>query len=216
VLSTGYDILFFWVARMMMFGPVRDDGVQAFDELYLHGLVRDGPGQEDVQSKGNVIDPLEWLEQYGADALRFTLARGANPGSDQAIAEEWGLRLPELLHQAVERHPVRVGQRAHRGYSGAAARGADRRGPVDPGPGWTLWCPKWTDCFEDFQFAKLCDALYHFTWDEFCDWYLELAKVQIAAGRVDGTRAVLGHVLDVLLRLMHPVIRSSPRSCGRR
>ena len=89
VLITGYDILFFWVARMMMFGLYAMDGVQPFHTIALHGLVRDQFGKKMSKSKGNSVDPIEFMDKYGADALRFTLARGANPGKDQALAEDW-------------------------------------------------------------------------------------------------------------------------------
>jgi valyl-tRNA synthetase len=89
VLVTGYDILFFWVARMMIFGLFAMDGEQPFDVIALHGLVRDKNGKKMSKSRGNTIDPIEFMDRYGADALRFTLARGANPGTDQALAEEW-------------------------------------------------------------------------------------------------------------------------------
>ena len=89
VLVTGYDILFFWVARMMMFGLFAMDGVQPFHTIALHGLVRDQFGKKMSKSKGNTVDPIEFMDKYGADALRFTLARGANPGKDQALAEDW-------------------------------------------------------------------------------------------------------------------------------
>src|SRR6201991_2393438 len=89
VLVTGYDILFFWVARMMMFGLYAMDDVQPFDVVNLHGMVRDGHGKKMSKSFGNVVDPLDWIDRYGADATRFPLARGANPGSDVPISEEW-------------------------------------------------------------------------------------------------------------------------------
>ena len=94
MLVTGYDILFFWVVRMMMFGlyATRDaDGEPQvpFHTVALHGLVRDQYGKKMSKSKGNTVDPLQWIEDYGADAVRFTLARGSNPGADQAIATEW-------------------------------------------------------------------------------------------------------------------------------
>ncbi|MEY3347102.1 MAG: hypothetical protein RIR40_827, partial [Actinomycetota bacterium] len=89
VLVTGYDILFFWVARMMIFSLFAMDGKQPFNVIALHGLVRDKHGKKMSKSKGNVIDPLEFMDKYGSDALRFALARGANPGTDQALAEEW-------------------------------------------------------------------------------------------------------------------------------
>ena len=89
VLVTGYDILFFWVARMMMFGLYAMDDVQPFNVVNLHGMVRDGHGKKMSKSFGNVVDPMDWIDTYGADALRFTLARGANPGTDVPIGEEW-------------------------------------------------------------------------------------------------------------------------------
>uniref|UniRef100_UPI00404A9200 valine--tRNA ligase n=2 Tax=Candidatus Nanopelagicus sp. TaxID=2518620 RepID=UPI00404A9200 len=89
VLITGYDILFFWVARMMIMGLFAMDGKQPFDVIVLHGLVRDQFGKKMSKSRGNTIDPIEFMDKYGSDALRFTLARGANPGTDQALAEDW-------------------------------------------------------------------------------------------------------------------------------
>ena len=89
VLVTGYDILFFWVARMMMFGLYAMDGRQPFDVVALHGMVRDQYGKKMSKSFGNVVDPLDWIDRFGADATRFTLARGANPGADVPVSEEW-------------------------------------------------------------------------------------------------------------------------------
>ncbi|MDQ3403532.1 MAG: valine--tRNA ligase [Actinomycetota bacterium] len=207
VLSTGYDILFFWVARMMMFGLYAQDGVQPFDHVYLHGLIRDAQGKKMSKSRGNVIDPLDWLDRFGADATRFTLARGANPGSDMALAEDW---------VAGSRNFCTKLWNASRF---ALMNGATTAVPVPDRASLTdadRWILDLADTlvsdvdamFDGFQFAKLCDALYHFTWDQYCDWYLELAKVQIAEGgaRAESTRAVLGHVLDTVLRLLHPVI----------
>ena len=110
MLVTGYDILFFWVARMMMFGLYAmrgrppEDAVP-FRTVVLHGLVRDQFGKKMSKSRGNTVDPLDWIDRFGADAVRFTLARGASPGSDIAISEEWAAGLAELLQQAVERRP---------------------------------------------------------------------------------------------------------------
>jgi len=207
VLSTGYDILFFWVVRMMMFGLYAMDGKQPFDHVYLHGLIRDAAGKKMSKSRGNVIDPLDWLDRFGADATRFTLVRGANPGSDMAISEDWagGSR--------------NFGNKLWNATRFALMNGATTARPVPARESLTdadRWILDLADTlvsdadklFEDYQFAKLCDALYHFTWDELCDWYLELAKVQIAEGgeRADATRAVLGHVFDTVLRLLHPLI----------
>ncbi|MGH3757310.1 valine--tRNA ligase [Actinophytocola sp.] len=207
LLVTGYDILFFWVARMMMFGLYAMDGVQPFDHVFLHGLVRDATGKKMSKSRGNVIDPLDWLDRFGADATRFTLARGANPGADMAISEEWaggsrnfGNKLWNATRFALMQGATVAGELPAR----AALTDADR---------WILdrtdaVVSEVDDLFEGYQFAKLCDALYHFTWDELCDWYLEVAKVQMADGgeRAEATRAVLGHVFDIVLRLLHPLI----------
>ena len=206
VLSTGYDILFFWVARMMMFGLYAMDDVQPFDHVYLHGLIRDAHGKKMSKSRGNVIDPLDWLDRYGADALRFTLARSANPGTDMALAEEWAAGSRNFCTKLW--NATRF----------ALTNGATTAVPVPPRDELTdadRWILDRTDAlvsevdqlFEDFQFAKLSESLYHFVWDEFCDWYLELAKVQIAEGgaRADATRAVLGTTLDIVLRLLHPI-----------
>jgi valyl-tRNA synthetase len=208
VLSTGYDILFFWVVRMMMFGVQEMDGVQPFDHVYLHGLIRDAQGKKMSKSRGNVIDPLEWMDAYGADATRFTLARGANPGGDMALADEWaaGSRNFGTKLWNASKFAMMNGASVSAGLPAAAElTEADR---------WILGrlgalVSEVDGLFEDFQFAKVAAALYQFTWNELCDWYLELAKVQLYQGdeaRVAATRSVLGHVLDTVLRLLHPFI----------
>jgi valyl-tRNA synthetase len=207
VLVTGYDILFFWVARMMMFGLYAMDGVQPFDHVFLHGLIRDASGKKMSKSRGNAIDPLDWLDRYGADATRFTLARGANPGADMAIAEEWAAGSRNFCTKLwnATRFAVQIaGASATAELPGRAELTDADRWILD---GADALVAEVDGLFERFEFAKLCERLYHFTWDEFCDWYVELAKVQLAEGgaRADSTRAVLGHVLDAVLRLMHPV-----------
>jgi valyl-tRNA synthetase len=209
VLVTGYDILFFWVARMMMMGlyALRDRGPAGavpFQHVFLHGLIRDQFGKKMSKSRGNTIDPLVLMDVYGADALRFTLARGSNPGADMALSEEW---------VAGSRN---FGTKLWNATRFALANGADPNGEIDPDQltDADLWIldrvgavvAEVDTLLEDFQFAKATELLYHFTWDELCDWYLELAKVQIAGGsaRAATTRAVLGNTFDVLLRLLHP------------
>ncbi|WP_018685187.1 valine--tRNA ligase [Actinokineospora enzanensis] len=206
VLSTGYDILFFWVARMMMFGLYAMDGKQPFDHVYLHGLIRDAQGKKMSKSRGNVIDPLDWLDRFGADATRFTLARGANPGSDMALAEEWAAGSRNFCTKLWNASRFALSNGA------TVAVALPARDSLTDADRWILdaadsLVSEVDSLFEAFQFAKLCDALYHFVWDLYCDWYLELAKVQIAEGgaRADATRAVLGHVLDTVLRLLHPI-----------
>jgi valyl-tRNA synthetase len=213
VLVTGYDILFFWVARMMMFGLYAMSGADPdqsvpFRAIALHGLVRDQYGKKMSKSRGNTVDPLDWIDRFGADATRFTLARGASPGGDVAISEEWVAGARNFCNKLwnAARFALLNGADAATGVpSPAALTVADR---------WILSrlaavTAEVDELFEQFEFAKACEALYHFAWDEFCDWYLELAKVPLAGADVraaEATRAVLGHVLDRLLRLMHPVM----------
>jgi valyl-tRNA synthetase len=205
VLVTGYDILFFWVARMMIFGLFAMDGKQPFDVIALHGLVRDKHGKKMSKSKGNVIDPLEFMDKYGADALRFALARGANPGTDQALADEWiaGARNFATKVWNATRFAM---------MNGATIEGElPARSELNHIDRWILDLLDSTiteidSLYENFEFAKASDALYHFAWDEVCDWYLELVKDSFAKGGAEAgkSKRVLGHVLDQLLRLMHP------------
>ncbi|WP_328611843.1 valine--tRNA ligase [Amycolatopsis sp. NBC_00345] len=208
VLSTGYDILFFWVVRMMMFGVQEMDGAQPFDHVYLHGLIRDAQGKKMSKSRGNVIDPLEWMDAYGADATRFTLARGANPGGDMALADEWAAGSRNFCTKLWNASKFAM-------MNGASAAGElPAAAELTEADRWILGrlgalVSEVDGLFEDFQFAKVAAALYQFTWNELCDWYLELAKVQLYQGedaRVEATRSVLGHVLDTVLRLLHPFI----------
>ncbi|MEU8411761.1 valine--tRNA ligase [Amycolatopsis japonica] len=207
VLVTGYDILFFWVVRMMMFG-LYATGEAPFKTIALHGMVRDQFGKKMSKTAGNGVDPIEWMDKYGTDALRFTLTRGANPGTDVPIGEEWvaGSRnFTTKLWNATKF---------------AMMNGADANAPLPPAAELTE-ADRWilgrlgnvveevTGYLADYQFAKATDTLYQFTWTELCDWYLELSKVQVFQGdeaRVTATRAVLGHVFDTVLKLLHPFI----------
>ena len=207
VLVTGYDILFFWVARMMIMGLFAMDGKQPFDVIVLHGLVRDQFGKKMSKSRGNTIDPIEFMDKYGSDALRFTLARGANPGTDQALAEDWvaGSRNFATKLWNATRFAM---------LNGANVSGdlpaADQLNAID---NWILTRLDQTiaeadELFEKFEFAKACELIYHFAWDDLCDWYLELSKSTFSAAgaEADKSKRVLGQVLDQLLRLMHPVM----------
>ena len=211
VLHTGYDIIFFWVARMMMFGLYAMDGVEPFKHIVLSGLVRDQYGKKMSKSKGNVVDPLEWMDKYGSDAVRFGLLRGANPGTDQAIAEEWIEGARNFCNKVWNATRFALMNGA---YVPAELPAADRLTVEDR---WILSrlnevVAEADALYEDFQFAKTMEVLYHFAWDEVCDWYIELAKLRLPIGvadddpAADTARAVLGHVLDVMLRLLHPVV----------
>jgi valyl-tRNA synthetase len=234
VLVTGYDILFFWVARMMMFGLYamsdRDpaDAVP-FRDVALHGLVRDATGKKMSKSRGNAVDPLDWIDRFGADATRFTLARGANPGSDVPVSDEWAAGSRNFCNKLwnAARFALGHGARVPRALPDAGSLSVPDR--------WILSrlstvIAQVDQDIERFELAKACETLYHFAWDEVCDWYLELAKIPLAsapAGAGDDagsgdpasagpdagadaaaetTRDVLGLVLDHLLKLLHPIM----------
>ncbi len=205
VLVTGYDILFFWVARMMMMGIFAMDGVAPFPVIALHGLVRDRFGKKMSKSRGNTIDPLEFMDRYGADALRFALAQKANPGTDQALAEEWvgaSRNFATKLWNAT-RFAIMNGANVDGELPAQSSLNA-----IDK---WILSRLSETisevdHLLESYEFARACDLIYHFAWDDLCDWYLELSKETFASGNSEGTKRVLGHVLDQLLKLMHPVM----------
>jgi valyl-tRNA synthetase len=221
VLVTAYDILFFWVARMMMFGTfaakitpeLLGEGPGGrpqvpFTDLFLHGLVRDEHGRKMSKSLGNGIDPMDWVAEYGADALRFTLARGANPGVDLPVgadAAQSSRNFATKLFNATKfalLNGARIGELPAREELTDADRWIlDRLEQVRAD----------VDAFlDDYQFAKANEELYHFAWDEVCDWYLEIAKTQIPREEIDqrgrNTQLVLGRVLDVVLRLLHPAM----------
>ena len=205
VLVTGYDILFFWVVRMMMMSTFAMDGVAPFKTIMLHGLVRDQFGKKMSKSTGNVIDPIEFMDKYGADALRFTLARGANPGTDQALAEDWigGSRNFATKLWNATRFAMMNGANV----SGALPE-ASTLNAVDR---WILSRLSETLrdvdlLLENYEFARASETLYHFAWDDLCDWYLELSKETFASDNKAGSQRVLGQVLDQLFRVLHPLM----------
>jgi valyl-tRNA synthetase len=217
VLVTGYDILFFWVARMMMFGTfVADDpaitldgkrGPQVpFENVFLHGLIRDEFGRKMSKSRGNGIDPLDWVDQFGADALRFTLARGASPGGDLSIGEDHARASRNFATKLFNATRFAL-------MNGAAPAPLPETGDLTDADRWILGRleavrAEVDSAFDGYEFGRACESLYHFAWDEFCDWYVELAKVQVAEGgnREKYTTSVLSAVLDTLLKLLHPVM----------
>jgi valyl-tRNA synthetase len=207
VLVTGYDILFFWVARMMLMGLFAMDGKQPFDVIALHGLVRDQFGKKMSKSRGNTVDPIEFMDKYGSDALRFTLAKGANPGTDQALAEDWiaGSRNFATKLWNASRFAMMNGANV--------AGNLPARSDLTAIDNWILSrldqsISQVDDLFERYEFAKACELIYHFAWDDLCDWYLELSKSTFSAGgkQAENSQRVLGEVLDQLMRLMHPVM----------
>ena len=221
VLVTAYDILFFWVARMMMFGTfagthtpeLLGEGTDGrpqvpFKDLYLHGLVRDEQGRKMSKSLGNGIDPMDWVRDYGADALRFTLARGANPGVDLPLGSDAAAAARNFATKLFNATKFAL-------MNGAGVATLPNRAELSDADRWILdraeeVRAKVDDYLDDYQFAKANELLYHFTWDELCDWYLEIAKTQIPRDGVSeqgrNTQIVLGRVLDVVLRLLHPTM----------
>ena len=221
VLVTAYDILFFWVARMMMFGTfagthtpeLLGEGAEGrpqvpFKDLYLHGLVRDEQGRKMSKSLGNGIDPMDWVRDYGADALRFTLARGANPGVDLPLGSDAAAAARNFATKLFNATKFAL-------MNGAGVAALPNREELSDADRWILdraeeVRAKVDAYLDDYQFAKANELLYHFTWDELCDWYLEIAKTQIPRDGISeqgrNTQIVLGRVLDVVLRLLHPTM----------
>ena len=202
VLVTGFDIIFFWVARMMMMGLHLMDDVP-FRTVFIHGLVRDERGQKMSKSKGNVIDPLALVEQYGADALRFAVAASCGPGRDVKLGAA-----------KVE------GQRAFVTKLWNAAKFGEMNGfaaASEPGPA-TLPISRWllaeanqliADCtatLDAYRLDEYAAAIYRFTHGTYCDWFLELAKPGLQRADADELRQVGGYVFGVLIRLMHPAM----------
>ena len=221
VLVTAYDILFFWVARMMMFGTfagthtpeLLGEGAEGrpqvpFKDLFLHGLVRDEQGRKMSKSLGNGIDPMDWVRDYGADALRFTLARGANPGVDLPLGSDAAAAARNFATKLFNATKFAL-------MNGAGVAALPNREELSDADRWILdraeeVRAKVDAYLDDYQFAKANELLYHFTWDELCDWYLEIAKTQIPRDGMSeqgrNTQIVLGRVLDVVLRLLHPTM----------
>ena len=205
VLITGFDIIFFWVARMMMMGLHFMQEVP-FKDVYIHALVRDEHGAKMSKSKGNVIDPLELIDKYGADAMRFTLAAMAAMGRDIRLAESrvagyrnFGTKLWNAARFLQMNEAARDAT-----FDPMAARGRLNRWIVSEATRTTRAV---TEALDAYRFNDAAAAIYHFTWDVFCDWYLELIKPVLKDGDAAAqkeTRATAAWALDVILKLLHP------------
>jgi valyl-tRNA synthetase len=200
LMSTGFDIIFFWVARMIMMG-LKFRGQIPFRRVFINGLVRDVKRRKMSKSEGNIINPLEMIDRYGTDALRFTLAALAVPGMDLALSEE---RMAG--YQAFANKIWNASRFVLMNLKG---------GPFEhPADGLTL-ADRWirsrlagitarlNASLEEYRFYEAADLMYHFVWHEFCDWYVEFAKVGLREGSA-ATEAVLADALDRILRLLHP------------
>lgn len=210
VLVTGFDILFFWVARMMMMG-LKFMGEVPFRDVYIHGLVRDERGEKYSKTKGNVVDPLEWIERFGADALRFTLASLTMPGND--------LKLSESRTQGY-RHFVNKLWNASRfvlmNLNGIDEEELRRDVPKQDYGFADLWIKgrlnqtisQVREALDNYKFSEATHILYHFVWHQFCDWYLEMVKPFLYQDKDKKKKTIsqktLLEVLDGILRLLHP------------
>ncbi len=203
-LVTGYDIIFFWVARMI-FSAIEYTGKAPFETVLIHGLVRDSEGRKMSKSLGNGIDPMEVIEKYGADALRFSLATGNSPGNDMRYSDEkvnasWNFankiwNAARFIHMNID--------------------GTDSENKVPENLNsedkWILSrlntvTKEVTENIEKFELGIAVQKLYDFIWDEFCDWYIEFAKIRIQSSEeaAQGTRCVLIFTMTSILKLLHP------------
>jgi valyl-tRNA synthetase len=213
LLVTGYDIIFFWVARMIFMGLRFCDEVP-FHEVFFHGLVRDEHGVKMSKSRGNVVNPLEVIEEFGADALRFTLASMASPGTDMALARDRlaGYRtFCNKLWNAARFVLMNLGDE-HEAEQ-AAADAADPV-PVTLADRWMLsrlsqLLPEFDENLRKYRFDEASLGLYHFIWHEFCDWYIEMAKLALSGDDVEAMRAARATLLAGLehsLKALHPIM----------
>jgi valyl-tRNA synthetase len=207
VLCTGFDILFFWVARMIMMGLKFMDDIP-FHHVYIHALIRDAEGQKMSKTKGNVIDPLQVMDQYGTDALRFTLAAFAAQGRDIKLDEDRIDGYRNFCNKLW--NASRFAFMNLEDYKGTCALEASQhRSLADR---WILSRLNRTAqdvqvALEAFRFNDAATALYKFIWNEFCDWYIELSKSRLNSDNIDerqATQNVLVHVLEATLKLLHP------------
>ena len=207
VLVTGFDIIFFWVARMMMFG-YKFMGAAPFKKIFIHALVRDENGQKMSKSKGNVLDPVELIEEFGTDALRYTIGSLTAPGADISLGKgkiEASRNFCTKLWNA-SRFALMNGVQYDENF--------DINTVNHPVNKWMIaklseLIDTQNKAYEDFRFNDLSQSLYHFTWGTYCDWYLELTKPMVYGtdeALATETKQTLGWALEKLLRLMHPVM----------
>ncbi|MGH6789050.1 MAG: class I tRNA ligase family protein, partial [Pseudolabrys sp.] len=205
VLVTGFDIIFFWVARMMMMGLHFIEKIP-FHHVYIHRLVRDASGAKMSKSKGNVVDPLGVIDEYGADALRFTLARNVAPGHD--------IRLGPQDVENNRNFATKLWNAARFVEFNGAARveGFDPKSAKEPLNRWIAHetakaAAEITQAIEAYAFSDAAGAAYRFVWNVYCDWYVELSKPLLTGpdgAAKDETRAMAAWALDEILKLLHP------------
>ncbi len=208
IMETGYDILFFWVARMIMMGLWFTDDIP-FHTVYLHGLVRDEHGRKMSKSYGNVIDPLETVDKYGTDALRFTLLTGSAPGSDLNLAEsriEYSRNFGNKVWQ--------MSRFLWSNLEGYTPRSEPDTGNLSLPDRWILsrlsgLVSNVQRLFDTYQYGEAGRQILEFLWGEFADWYVEISKTALYSGETETRQQaldVLAYVLNTSLRLLHPYI----------
>ena len=203
VMETGYDILFFWVSRMIMMG-IENTGRVPFHTIYLHGLVRDEKGEKMSKVKGNVINPLDVIEKYGTDALRLSLSTGNSPGNDIRLSDsklEASRNFCNKLWNASRFILGNIEEESNLDLSRARLATEDR---------WILsrlnhMIANVDSLMTDFQFGEALRQIHDFVWGEFCDWYIEISKLRLK-DKGNSPLPVLVHVLDSSLRLLHPAM----------
>ncbi|MGI8551783.1 MAG: valine--tRNA ligase [Dehalococcoidia bacterium] len=206
VMETGYDILFFWVARMIMLG-LYDIGDVPFRTVYLHGLVRDPSGQKMSKTKGNVVDPLKLTEQYGTDALRFMLATGSSPGLDMKVQTDKLENARNFANKLWNAARFVIMKLEHESV-GLPEEGGTQYLSLDDRWIWSrlnALTENVTDLLGDFQIGEAGRQIYDFLWTEYCDWYIELAKVRLNRGD-RSPLPMLAAVLTQSLKLLHPLM----------
>jgi valyl-tRNA synthetase len=202
VMETAYDILFFWVARMIMMG-IENMSQPPFKYIYLHGLIRDEKGEKMSKTKGNVIDPLEVMDKYGTDALRFAVISGTTPGNDSKLSAtklEAGRNFANKLWNAA-RFVLR--------YAGPTADATINVSELTLEDRWIISrlnraIYEASGLMEQFEFGEALRTIHDFLWGEYCDWYIELAKTRLNDKFAPSPLPILVHVLETALRLLHP------------
>ncbi|MBR4014134.1 MAG: valine--tRNA ligase [Clostridia bacterium] len=206
-LVTGYDIIFFWVARMI-FSGLEHMGKKPFNTVFIHGLVRDAQGRKMSKSLGNGIDPLEIIRKYGADALRYALATGNSPGNDMRFSDE---KIEAARNFANKLWNASRFVRMNLTIDEIKLPSADKLAAEDK---WILdkfnsLCAEVTSSLDKYEVGVALASIYDFTWDVFCDWYIELTKARLNEKETEGNiiaQNVLAYVLTGTLKLLHPFI----------
>ncbi len=202
LLVTAYDIITLWVSRMI-FSGLEFLGKEPFKEVYIHGLVRDGMGRKMSKSSGNGVDPIEIINTTGADALRFSLVNGIARGGDVCFSNTSLNTYRNFMNKLYNAAKFVIGACAN-GY-------AKKPVAMTAADGWLFGRLNEltvivNGAMNRYDVGHAAEALYGFIWDEFCDWYIEFAKVQLKNGDAENTAGVLRYALDVLLKLVHPII----------